>query len=324
VTNLKKVKFERVNLELVGGCNYTCQMCPQSTGRGKEWTKKLPFELFENILDQLDGNPLIGLHGSGEPTLIKDLPRYVEICKKRNYKVFINTNGFKLHGKFMEDVINAGIDWIRFSVVGYNSETYKDWMAVDNFNKIVENTIETSEYIKIVNSHCKLLSYHLILDSNNIDYEIDQYRKNYIEKTGTHGYIWKMHNWSGNYQPLYLRDPAKRKTCGRPWAPDITIRAGGIDKLHGAVVPCCQTMGPPNEAKSVLGHVETETIDEIWNGQLYQELRDAHSKGNFDSIDYCKDCDLLYQEDESLIWSNAPGAFDGKLIGTDVNLKDFI
>ena len=299
-------------------------MCPQSTGRGKEWSKKLPFDIFENILDQLDGNPLIGLHGSGEPTLVKDLAKYVEICKKKNYKVFINTNGFKLHGQCMKEVVDAGIDWIRFSVVGYDRDTYKTWMNTDNFEKIVQNTIETDEYIKEVNADCKLLSYHLIIDSNNIDYEIEQYKKNYIEKTGTLGYIWKMHNWSGNYQPLYLRDPSTRKTCGRPWAPDITIRAGGVGELHGAVVPCCQTMGPPNEEKSVLGHVETQTIDEIWNGELYQQLRDAHSNEDFDSIDYCKDCDLLYQEDESLVWSNDVRAFDGRLIGTDVNLKDFV
>ena len=42
--------LERAVVEVFGGCNYKCQMCPQTTGRGKEWTRKMPFEMFENIL----------------------------------------------------------------------------------------------------------------------------------------------------------------------------------------------------------------------------------------------------------------------------------
>ena len=35
------LKLERIVMEVFGGCNYTCQMCPQSTpGRGKSWTRK--------------------------------------------------------------------------------------------------------------------------------------------------------------------------------------------------------------------------------------------------------------------------------------------
>ena len=59
--------LERAVVEVFGGCNYSCEMCPQSTGRGKDWTRKMPLELFENVLDQLPGKPIINLEGSGEP-----------------------------------------------------------------------------------------------------------------------------------------------------------------------------------------------------------------------------------------------------------------
>lgn len=133
-----------------------------------------------------------------------------------------------------------------------------------------------------------------------------------------------MHNWSGNYNPDYVRDTSKRRTCGRPFAPEITIRSGGIAGLKGAVTPCCQTMGPPNEGKSVLGHTQIQTIEEIWYGDEYNNLRKAHEMGDFDSIDYCKNCDFLYEDPEVLVWSNDKTASTDHMLGTNFSLRDFM
>ena len=36
------LKLKRVVMEVFGGCNYTCQMCPQSNpGRGSNFTRKM-------------------------------------------------------------------------------------------------------------------------------------------------------------------------------------------------------------------------------------------------------------------------------------------
>ena len=55
------------------------------------------------------------------------------------------------------------------------------------------------------------------------------------------------------------------------------------------------------------------------------ELRKAHDNKNFDKIDYCKDCDFLYQDPEILIWSNDKTAKINHMLGTDENfiLTDF-
>jgi radical SAM protein with 4Fe4S-binding SPASM domain len=195
-------------------------------------------------------------------------------------------------------------------------------MSIDNFELLKTNVIKAKQYIKETNSKCEISSYHLILDNNQIEYEVDQYRNNFIGPTGTIGYIWKMHNWSGNYQPLYVRDPSKRRTCGRPFAPEITIRSGGIAGLKGAVTPCCQTMGPPNESKSVLGHIETTSIEDIWYGDAYNKLRKDHEMGDFP--DYCQGCDFLYEDPEVLVWSNDKKASTDHMLGTNFSLRDFM
>ena len=51
-------------------------------------------------------------------------------------------NGARLKGDFMKKVVDAGIDFIRISVIGYNKELYKKWMNVDNFELIFDNIKE--------------------------------------------------------------------------------------------------------------------------------------------------------------------------------------
>ena len=322
--HLSNLKLQRIVMEVFGGCNYTCQMCPQSNpGRGKSFTRKMPLREFERILDELVpkyGKPQINLEGSGEPTMAKDLSQYIKIVKKRGLKCFMYCNGARLKGKFMEEVVDAGIDFIRISVIGYNKEKYKQWMDVDNFELIKQNINELSQYIKKSGSMCQVSTYHLITDNKNLDYELEEYKK-IVKELGSIGHVWKMHNWSGNYNNKNKRKKTERRTCGRPFAPEITVRAGGSPNRTGAIVPCCQTLGPPNEEKSILGHLDESSFEEIYHGKKYTALRNAHQNKEFDKIDYCKDCDFLYDDPEALVWSNDKTSKLYHMLGTD---DDFI
>jgi radical SAM protein with 4Fe4S-binding SPASM domain len=323
MNNLDNLKLQRVVMEVFGGCNYTCQMCPQSNpGRGSNFTRKMSLKNFEKILDDLTpkyGSPQINLEGSGEPTMAKDLDLYIAAVKKRNLKCFMYCNGARLNGDFMKRVVDAGIDFIRISVIGYNKDLYKKWMNIDNFELILNNIKSLKEYIDKSNSKCKVSTYHLITDNAKINFEIQKYKDDVINKVNTTGYIWKMHNWSGNYANTNSRKKTDRRSCGRPFAPEITIRAGGEKGRAAAIVPCCQTLGPPNEEKSILGHLDSEKFEDIFNGEKWNKLRTAHENKKFDEIDYCKNCDFLYNDPEVLVWSNDPEAKVNHMLGTEDN-----
>lgn len=317
-------ELERVVLEVFGGCNYTCQMCPQTTGRGSDFTRAMPLKLFEDILDQVAemGDPVINLEGSGEPTMAKNLDRYVQACTDRGLRSYMYTNGARLKDDYMKRVIDAGLSFVRFSVIGYDQPTYRQWMDSENFELVRANIRETNDFIYNGGYDCEVSSYHLILDNDNPEHDIEQYRTNVIDPCGTIGYIWKMHNWSGNIDPNYQRQGVKR-TCGRPFANELTIRAGGLNGRRGAVTPCCQTLGPPNESASVLGHVDRDSVLDVWNGDAYNDLRAAHRDGEFDRISYCKDCDFLIEDPEVLVWSNDPDAKLHNMLGTKIDLQNY-
>ena len=317
-------EIDRAVIEINGGCNYTCAMCPQTkpdgtTGaRGKSWLKKMPLDMFERAVAECAeaGLNVVNLEGSGEATLNPDLPLYIEIVKKYGAKAYIFSNGFKMKGKFMEDCVGAGLDFYRFSIIGYNKDLYKQWMNSANFDIVLDNLHKMQEYVVDTEANTEVATYHLILDNDNIDHEVKQYRK-IVDSAGVHTEIWKMHNWSGVYDPEYHR-AGKTKTCGRPFSPDIVIRAGGIDGKTGGVHPCCQVLGRDDEA--VLGHFGEMTVQEIMGGELYEQLREQHRTGNYP--DFCKDCDFLIDDPETLVYTNS-GRTEMHMNGTKFSLNDY-
>ena len=72
---MKINKIEQLSIELAGGCNLACPMCPQAIGRENEFLGVLPFELFKKAVDEALplGLKYVNLGGSGEPLLYKKL-----------------------------------------------------------------------------------------------------------------------------------------------------------------------------------------------------------------------------------------------------------
>lgn len=318
------MKIDRAVIEINGGCNYTCQMCPQTTpegkhgARGKNWLKKMSLEQFEDTVAQCAeaGLNVVNLEGSGEPTLNRDLPDYIRIVKKYGAKAFMFSNGFRMKGDFMKEVVDAGADFFRFSIIGYDAPTYHKWMNSLSFQIVLNNLKEMQEYVDSVGSECVVATYHLITDNNDIDNEVKNYRK-IVDWAGVKTEIWKMHNWSGVYDPEYKRQGEVR-TCGRPFSPDVVVRAGGDEGKWGAVHPCCQVLGRDDEA--ILGHLSENNLQEVWYGEEYEKLRQQHITGDYP--DYCKGCDFLIDDPEVLVYTNHERDLY-KMHGTEFHLNEF-
>ena len=289
----------------------------------KAFLKKMGLKEFEdNVADCAQhGLRVVNLDGSGEATLNRNLPKYIEIVKKYNAKAFIFSNGHRMEGKFMMDCVDAGLDFYRFSWVGYDVKAYDKWM----YNRIGGSFMNTwdkvkamREYVIDTKSDCVVATYHLITDNDNEAFELEHYKK-IVEQLDVKTEIWRMHNWSGvtDISETGVRTGVK-KTCGRPFSPDVVIRAGGLDGQSGAVHPCCQVLGRDEEA--VLGHTSKNTIEEIWEGEAYSGLRDAHRSGDYPG--YCNDCDFLVDDPEVLVYTNHERDLM-KMHGTEFDLNDY-
>lgn len=323
------IAIKQLDMELFGGCNYSCIMCPQATGRESTFLKSMPYNLFVKIIDDAlqYGLETISLHGSGEPTLNKNFTKCIKYVKSKNKSCYSFTNGYTLNKTLSENILDAELDVLRISAIGYDNDSYFKWMNKNAFDKILKNTEEFLNIREKLKGKTELHFYHLITDKNNLEYELEMYKKNYVERLGAANHeIWLMHNWAGTYNntPYSRQLPNfKKRSCGRPFAPILQVRAGGIDNHYGAVVACCMVLGRDSEA--VLGHLDTQTIEEILNSSPYLQLRLAHIEERFDDISYCRDCDQLYDFPESLVWTNIPDRKYGvsKMIDMDIRQNFF-
>ena len=150
------------------------------------------------------------------------------------------------------------------------------------------------------------------------------YLDNWVNYLNIDSEIWLAHNWSGCYDEKnasrYTKYESRTKrSCGRPLANVIEIRAGGLGKSRGAVVPCPNVLG--QDSIAVMGNVENDKLIDVINNKKFQDLRKKHVEGDFDSIDFCKNCDHLLDVPESLVWTNVDRREYG---GSRVSFIDYV
>jgi organic radical activating enzyme len=329
-------RIKQLNIEVFGGCNFSCQMCPQSKasgGRERCFLKTLPFDIFTKVIEDAMqyGLEAISLHGSGEPTGHKDLIRMVEFLESRNLHSSFFTNGLRLDGTMFEKLVRTGIKLVTVSIVGGDRIAYKQWMNKDAFDQVLENLRECSEVIKQHPGKGVFRTRHLITTNpadfqsqeawrKGIEEEVNLYRQNIVDPLNCTAEIWMMHNWAGGKDAGYVRlDHAVNKTlrsCGRPFAETLEVRAGGLGDHFAAVVPCPFVLGKDSQA--VLGHLDTQTIAEVLGDEPLLQLQRAHKEQRFADIPYCSGCDMLVDNQEVLAWTNVEGRFVGQSMTSSV------
>lgn len=322
-------EIKQINLEVAGGCNLRCPMCPQSTGREKEFMKRLPLDEFTKIIDQAIpmGLQYVTLNGSGEPLLYTQLEEAVAYLTERRISSLIYTNGTRLTPERFERLCQAGLTVCKVSCMGWDRESYAKWMSVDAFDQVRANLKACVALLTEKGYATFLQTNHLIHDYDNLEYEKAMYLKNWVDYLGVRAEIWLTHNWAGQYANDGVKREVtfagrRRRSCGRPLAPVVEIRAGGLGNKHGAVVPCPYVLGI--DSKAVMGHTEDTPLLDIVNGQPMQALREAHRAGDFDAFDYCRNCDQLLEIQESLVWTNIEGRTYGTSRVSLISYLDYI
>ena len=119
----------QVDLEMSSKCNLRCPMCYTTTD---EFLEKVPskymdIELYKKIIDEIAGKVFaVRLSFRGEATLNKNFIEAIKYAKDKGIKeVSTLTHGKKMTGEYLEKVIDAGIDWITFSIDGMGQDYHE-------------------------------------------------------------------------------------------------------------------------------------------------------------------------------------------------------
>jgi radical SAM protein with 4Fe4S-binding SPASM domain len=253
-------------------------MCPsQKQERAKGHLSK---ETFIKLIEQLQGKiEIVEFALYGEILIHPDYDWFIKYAKSKNIKTSVSTNASFLTAEHSRRLIDSGLDHLIISIDDVSGGQYEDIRKGSQFTKIIKNTQNFFE-----------------LNNGKIFTVIQKIHMS-INKTSTWSYIDEMLPLGADIvrlKPLRDLDRDKKnlrvsKTeniekiqCPYLWkAPVITWK--------GQMVPC----GNDYNATMIFGNVDTDDITKVWDGKLFQEMRQTHIDRNKESIDLCRGCTAI-------------------------------
>ena len=263
-------------------CNAKCLMCPHDKMKRSGTAKWSTItKIIREVGYRVDAIcPFL----MQEPMLEPRLASILANIKQYNSAIttMIYSNLSILH-KDIEKIIKLGLlDTLEISFYGPTEQLYKKWQPPLNRDKTIANI----KRVKALRDRLKrtkpkieihVLSIPEIMDNVWGYKEVAAYvdKITNVQFDTFHGDIPDL---AGD-QTQYLGRPQPRTPCARLWT-GVNIH------FDGSVVPCCIDYNDEH----VMGNVNDNTLDEIWNGKKFKRFRKLHIDRKWDKIKMCKNC----------------------------------
>lgn len=279
-------------------CNFKCDFCAPQAAENKPLYKRMCMDmnLYKQIIDGVAKFPrplkILRLYTMGEPLIHPDFPEMVSYAKSKGISEYIETvtNGSLLNPDLNQKLADCGIDRIRISIEGIDSETYQ---KVCNANLKMEALVENIKdlYMKTrgkVEIYVKTVDVSVdTAEKKEKFYQMFEHisDKMFIENIGP---IWpdfdeldEKYDYSG--QKLM---GGMMKDCLKCCP---VIFYGMVVNPDGDVTPCCADW----ERGYIYGNAMETPINEIWGNEKMKFFWKEMLKGNRSRFGSCRKCKYL-------------------------------
>lgn len=272
-----------VDLELASICNLRCPMCYTITKefRALVNAKIMDMDLFRRLVDECAEGGVYSLRLSlrGESFLHPDFVECVRYAKQRGIKeVSSLTNGLRIDEEMFTELMNAGIDWLTFSIDGIG-ETYESIRRPSKFDRMVEkltNFKRIKEEAGLVKPVIKVQTIlPAIADNPGEFYDIFAPISDLV---------------SSNPLIDFMGDTRELPKISDFACPQIYQRL--VIGADGRCMMCAND----EIGEICVGDANTRTVHEIWHGTEMARIRDAHkAHRGCAEIEPCNKCYLPLQ-----------------------------
>jgi len=275
-------------------CNLKCGYClhslPPDIIESKGFKKTLmDFEVFkkciENAIHFSEPFKVIIFAGWGEPLTHPHIAEMVEFAKRKKIakRIEIVSNGVLLNHNLAKKLIESGVDRIRISIQGIDSDKYREISGTSiDFNKLVDN-------ITFLYSHKKNAKIYIKTVETSVPTETDKGKFLQIfgpisDEIAIEHIIPVIRDidhskFESNFKKRHCGGKAVRvSVCPFPFYMSV---------IHpdGSYAPCCSPERPLQ-----VGNISETTIKDIWNGERMNDFRIAHLRGNRGGSQVCLTC----------------------------------
>jgi len=271
---------DHVDLELSAACNMVCPMCYTVTKAFKESVPHvhMAFSLFQKIIDELTEHNVFSIRLSwrGEPTLNSHFMDCVRYARKKGIKEIDSlTNGLRLTVEMFEELVDLRMDWLTISFDG-TGETYERIRKPARFDEMVEKIRKFSEIKEEKNSVKPVIRIQGVWPA--IEEEPEAFFDTFepiSDEVSVNSLLDYLHK---DEQVEYIQN----FVCPVPFQ----RLAIGSD---GRAFMCIND----DLGRKPIGDARSQSIHEIWNGQLMQEVREVHKQfRGSETFAPCRDCYL--------------------------------
>jgi len=135
-----------LQVESAIACNLNCVMCPwREITKNSENRGLMSAEVWHAIRPYLTEAKSIDFTGGGEPLLQPNLPGWIAEAKAAGCETGFLSNGLLLTANKLQQILDAGVDWICISMDGADAETYEKIRIGSNFERVCKNVATIAE-----------------------------------------------------------------------------------------------------------------------------------------------------------------------------------
>ncbi|WP_280921208.1 radical SAM/SPASM domain-containing protein [Methanolobus bombayensis] len=265
-------------MEVTNHCNLKCIMCPREIMTRKEGVMDL--ELFKKVIDdttKFKKPYLLTLHFSGEPLINKKLPEMIRYAKDKGVPIVkFNSNAMLLDEKMSEQILGSGLDILTIAIES-TKDIHDKFRVGSDFEQVtrnVQNIVEMKKKKGLKKPSIRVQ----MLTSKDTDEKDIQAGIDLWEPIVDYVKIESISTAGGQIED-FGSTRSQKKLCKEIWTNMVIL-------WNGDVTVCCVD----HNAALKVGNVNESSIEEIWNGEKYQRLRDLHRKGDLDKIPLCDSC----------------------------------
>ena len=262
-----------VDIEVSAVCNLECPMCPRRQADISEYSH-MDFDIFKKIVDECVRYKLFSarLSWRGELLTHPNFSEFVHYIKKvaRIPNVSFLTNGSKMTKEIAEEIVEAGVNYVSFSVDGIG-DVYNAIRAPLKF-ETVYNAIRMLKIIRDEAGKCRPQ-----IRVASIWPALAQDPDKYFKMMGP--LADKI--VSNPLKDYRISDKTRFKQnyiCQFPWERLFV----GSD---GRVQPCSNSV-----ERLYIGDFRKETLAEIWKGEKMEKLRKAQLEKRSNEYLACSRC----------------------------------
>ena len=267
-----------VQIEPASVCNFRCIMCYQTdktfSSKKNGFMGFMKFELFKRIIDELEGNvEAITFASRGEPTLNKDLVKFLDYCKDKFVAIKINSNLSNLNEELAEAIFRNNVQTLVISSDAPDKVNYEKIRVKGNFEKLLKNMELLLDIKKKFSNTNTIIRASGVKISENQDFK--KMKEVYGKFTDSVAFVNYL-PWESSYTN---KTNNEMNACSDLWKRIFVW-------YDGVVNPC------DYDYKSILSKFNYNQTDikDIWNSKHYNELRKKHLNKQRSEIYPCKGC----------------------------------